>query len=120
MWLPHLGNLPIVLSTLWVFLSSDYSSDYLLFPELCNFLPYQLVRALEVLVAELVLHFFGNVPTSVHGMLGVHEGPVSLSLRGGPWEPLVGLPDANRDRRTRGRLQVCLVPFGGSSWDVNT
>ena len=73
MWLPCMGNLPIVLSTLWVFLSSDYSSDYLLFPKLSNFLPHQLVRVLEVLVAELILHFFGNVPTSVHGMVGVHD-----------------------------------------------
>ena len=47
-------------------------------------------------------------------------GPVSLPPRSGPLELLVGVPDANRDRRTRGRLQVCLVPFGGSSWDVNT
>ena len=47
-------------------------------------------------------------------------GPVSLPPRGGPWELLVGVPDANRDRRTRRRLQVCLVPFSGSSWGVNT
>ena len=67
------ADVPIVLSTLWVFLSSDYSSDYLLFPKLSNFLPHQLVRVLEVLVAELILHFFGNVPTSVHGMVGVHD-----------------------------------------------
>ena len=71
MWLPRLGNLPIVPSTLWVFLSFDYSSDYLLFPELSNFLPHQVVQVLEVLVADLVLHFFSNVPTSVHGMLDV-------------------------------------------------
>ena len=73
MWLPHLGNLPIVPSTLWVFLSFDYSSDDLLFPELSNFLPHQLGQVLEVLIAELVLHFFGNVPTSVHGMLGMRD-----------------------------------------------
>ena len=50
-------------------------------------------------------------------------GPVSLPLRGGPWELLVvavGMPDTNRDRRTRRRLQVCLVSFSGSSWVVNT
>ena len=73
MWLPRLGNLPIVLSTLWVFLSSDYSSDNPLCPELFNFLLHQLVRVLQVLVAKLVLHFFGIIPTSVHGMLGVHD-----------------------------------------------
>ena len=29
------------------------------------------------------------------------------------------MPDANRDRRTRRRLQVCLVLLSGSFWDVN-
>ena len=36
---------------------------------------------------------------------------MSLPPRGGPWELLVvaaGVPDANRDRRTRRGLQVCL------------
>ena len=51
--------------------------------------------------------------------LSFQPGPVSLPPRGGPWELLVGVPDANRDRRTRRRLQVCLVPFSGSFWDVN-
>ena len=45
---------------------------------------------------------------------------MSLPPRGRPWELLVGVPDANRDRRTRRRLQVCLVPSSGSFWDVNT
>ena len=52
-----------------------------------------------------------------------HMGPVSLPPRGGPWELQVvaaGVPDANRDRRTRRRLQLCLVPFSGISWVVNT
>ena len=47
-------------------------------------------------------------------------GPVSLPPRGGPWELLVGMPDANRGRWTRRRLQVCLVPSSGSFWNVNT
>ena len=49
-----------------------------------------------------------------------YMGPMSLPPRGGPLELLVGVPDAHRDRRTRRRLQVCLVPFSGSFWDVNT
>ena len=49
-----------------------------------------------------------------------YKGPVSLPPRGGSWELLVGVPDANRDRRTRRGVQVCLVPLSGSSWDVNT
>ena len=71
MWRPHLGNLPIVLSTLWVFLSFYYSFDHLLFPELPNSLLRQLVWVLEVLIIDLVLHFFGSAPTFVRGMLGV-------------------------------------------------
>ena len=55
-----------------------------------------------------------------HFWQALMEGPVSLPPRGGPWELLVGVPDANRDRRTRRRLQVCLVPSSGSLWDVNT
>ena len=47
-------------------------------------------------------------------------GPVFLPPRGGLWELLVGVPDANRDRKTRWGLQVCLVPSSGSFWDVNT
>ena len=47
-------------------------------------------------------------------------GPVSLPPRDGPLELLVGVPDAHRDRRTRRRLQVCLVLSSGSFWDVNT
>ena len=42
------------------------------------------------------------------------KGPVSLPIRGWPWELLVGVPDANRDRRTRRRIQVCLVLSSGS------
>ena len=45
---------------------------------------------------------------------------MSIHPRGGPWELLVGVPDANRDRRTRRKLQVCLVPSSGSFWDLNT
>ena len=48
------------------------------------------------------------------------ETPVSLPPRGAPSELLVGVPDADRDRRTRRRLQVCLVPSSGSFWDVKT
>ena len=49
------------------------------------------------------------------------EKALTIKLtRGGPWELLVGVPDANRDRWTRRRLQVCLVPSSGSFWDVNT
>ena len=68
-------------------------------------------------------------PLYEHGNLAITTakerklGPVSLPPCGGPWELLVvavGVPDANRDRRTRRRLQVCLVPFSGSSWVVNT
>ena len=60
--------------------------------------------------------------TSSNESLGLTTGmgPVSLPPRGGPWELLVGVPDANRDRRMRRRIQVCLVPFSGSFWDVNT
>ena len=69
---------------------------------------------------------FDTWPIDVLDYLMVHHirpGPVSQPPRGGPWELLVvaaGVPDANRDRWMRRRLQVCLVPFSGSSWVVNT
>ena len=38
---------------------------------------------------------------------------MSLPPRGGPWELMVGVPDANKDR-TRGRVQVCLFPLAAA------
>ena len=45
---------------------------------------------------------------------------MSLPPRGGPWELLVGVPDANRDRGRGGGVQVCVFFLQGRLQDVNT